>query len=589
MKSIRWRITIPYVVMTMLIMLVVGLYLSWFIRNNYLNRLEKSLTKQAMIIGNNLVPLLRIDPVPADHINQLSENWSEIIEGRVTIIGIDGIVIGESDKNLAEMDNHLLRPEIQRALVNGQGSSVRYSATLADDLMYVAVRITDQDIPVGFARIALTVDEVNSAVQGLLAQILITTIAGTVLITILSFIITRRVAKPIEELTITATELTHMEYSIPMPSADYDEIWKLSEAINHLVSELRHQIQALETEKRKLSSVLDQMTDGVVITDDNSIVEMVNPMTERLFEIEPGSSVGQSLIQALRHHQIYDLWKSCKETGQELSLTFELFRKGIFILMIVISLAPALPGKYLILFQDLTRMRRFERMRRDFISNISHELRTPLATLKALTETLQVGALDDPPAAKRFLSQMELEVDALTQMVSELLELTRIESGQVPLELKSVSPSVLIQTSIDRLMLQAERADLVLNQYCQDDLPNVIADPPRLGQALVNLLHNAIKFTPEGGKINVAAWQQGRVVIFAVEDTGVGIPSEDLPRIFERFYKADRARSGGGTGLGLAIARHLVEAHGGRIWVESQVGVGSTFSFSIPAILKEDG
>jgi two-component system phosphate regulon sensor histidine kinase PhoR len=245
-------------------------------------------------------------------------------------------------------------------------------------------------------------------------------------------------------------------------------------------------------------------------------------------------------------------------------------------------LETALPGQYLLLFQDLTRLRRLETVRRDFISNISHELRTPLASLKALTETLQGGALDDRPAAMRFLDRMVTELDALTHMVSELLELTRIESGQVPLEFQSVSPKELLEKALFRLGVQAERAQVHIELDCPENLPNVIADPPRLGQALVNLLHNAIKFTPEEGEISLSAKLENYSVIFSIKDTGIGIPVDDLPRIFERFYKADRARASGGTGLGLAITRHIVEAHGGRIWATSIEGRGSKFSFSIP-------
>jgi two-component system phosphate regulon sensor histidine kinase PhoR len=239
-------------------------------------------------------------------------------------------------------------------------------------------------------------------------------------------------------------------------------------------------------------------------------------------------------------------------------------------------------GEVLMVFQNLTRVRRLETVRRDFISNISHELRTPLASLKALVETLQEGALEDPPAARRFLKQMEIEIDNLTQMVQEVLELTRIESGRVPLELKTIDPCEFLDSSIERMKLQAERAGLTLRLECTPDLPAVRADSGRMMQVFVNLIHNAIKFTQPGGEIIVSASPQEKEVVFSVKDTGVGIASEDLTRIFERFYKADRSRSGGGTGLGLSIARHMVEAHGGRIWVESELNVGSTFYFTLP-------
>jgi two-component system phosphate regulon sensor histidine kinase PhoR len=226
-------------------------------------------------------------------------------------------------------------------------------------------------------------------------------------------------------------------------------------------------------------------------------------------------------------------------------------------------------------------------MRRDFVSNISHELRTPLASLKALAETLQETITDDPPAAQRFVQHVETEVDSLSLMVSELLELQRIESGRVPLQFKETYPRSILNSAAERIRLQAERASLELAIDCPQDLPAVLVDPPRIEQVLVNLLHNAIKFTPQGGMVTLSARLRqngaaGPDVLFSIQDTGVDISTDDLPRIFERFYKADRSRSGGGTGLGLAIARHLVEAHGGKIWAESVVNQGSTFYFYLP-------
>ena len=300
------------------------------------------------------------------------------------------------------------------------------------------------------------------------------------------------------------------------------------------------------------------------------------------YDILKGIDFNWPVAEIVRQHQLIELWQRCQESGEEQAMMLNLLHQHSYVQTIITSLGEALPNKFLLLFQDLTRMRRLETIRRDFITNISHELRTPLSSIKALTETLKDGALEDPPAAIHFLDRMDIEVDALTQMVSELLELTRIESGQVPLKIKSAKPCKVVNRAVDRLQEQAERAGITLETHCPEIIPNIYADSSRLGQVLTNLLHNAIKFTPEGGQINLNVTQYEGVVEFSVQDTGIGIPSDDLPRIFERFYKADHARTESGTGLGLAIARHLVEAHGGRIWVESTLGSGSTFYFSIP-------
>jgi two-component system phosphate regulon sensor histidine kinase PhoR len=238
----------------------------------------------------------------------------------------------------------------------------------------------------------------------------------------------------------------------------------------------------------------------------------------------------------------------------------------------------------LLLFEDVTELRRLETVRKDFVSNVSHELRTPLTSLKALTESLRAGALEEPETARHFLGHIETEVDALSELVAELLELARIESQQVPLQKTPSDPCEILQKGAERLRLQAERAGLTLAVECKEGLPQISADPPRLEQVLVNLIHNAVKFTPRGGSILVSAKQADAVVEFSVQDTGVGIAEENIGRIFERFYKTDPARNKSGTGLGLAIAKHMVEAHGGHIGVQSREGKGSRFFFTIPTV-----
>ena len=363
-------------------------------------------------------------------------------------------------------------------------------------------------------------------------------------------------------------------------NTEIKELETLSSAVASLVSTFNLHHANLEAERARLAAVLEQMTDGVLIADAQGIVQFANPAAGKLFQ--SSNPVNHSLTEVIRHHQLVEAWRRCRETGELQSESVELPNRHQYLQLIVVPDSHA--GGSLLLVQDLTRIRRLETVRRDFISNLSHELRTPLASLKALTETLQDGALDDPPAARKFIDQIQTEVDALTQMVTELLELSRIESGRLALDLQPVSPSVLLSSAAQRMQLQAERAGLSLRVECADDLPKVKIDSQRLEQVLVNLIHNAVKFTRAGGEIVLGAEANVSEVRFAVRDTGIGIPEEDVPRIFERFYRVDKSRAGSGTGLGLSIAKHIVEAHNGKIWAQSVEGRGSTFTFSIPLV-----
>jgi two-component system phosphate regulon sensor histidine kinase PhoR len=362
-----------------------------------------------------------------------------------------------------------------------------------------------------------------------------------------------------------------------------NDLEDLSNAVKTLLLRERERTASLEIERARLATVLEQMTDGVLIADSEGCILFANPAAGKLFSTI--NAVGHTVAEVVRQHQLVEAWRRSRETGETQEESVELPARRQFLQLVV--LPDRSTGGSLLLVQNLTRVRRLETVRRDFVSNVSHELRTPLASLKALTETLRDGALEDPKAARRFLGRIETEVDALTQMASELLELTRIESGQLPLELKAVAPQKLLDSSADRMRAQAERAGLALSVEVPAGMPEIRADAARLEQVLVNLIHNAIKFTRPGSKVVLSAYAEDDFVCFSVKDTGVGIPEEDLERIFERFYKADRARSGGGTGLGLSIARHIVEAHGGRIWAESTEGRGSTFFFIVPVISRK--
>ena len=578
--SIRWRIILPYVGLILVTMLALGIYLSNFVRKTYINDLEVKLANEARMIGDVITPDL--EPVGATpNLDPQAKHWASILNARVTIIAPDGTVWGESDENRDQMTNHSDRPEVIQALTIGVGSSSRFSQTLGYPMLYTAVKVVNNQQNLGIVRVALPTNQVSANIAILLRILIATTGLVTLLAVLLAVIIAGRITRPVRELTESAWQMTSINPAEQPISPDKDEIKQLTSVFNIMSVRLSDKINDLESERATLEAVLQKMTDGVLIVDTQGDVQLINPAAEKMFSLSRSSAIKKPLIELIRHHQPVEMWQRCRDSGITQRVEFEVGNR-LSLQGIATSLSPAISGSTLLLFQDMTRQRQIETMRRDFISNVSHELRTPLAALKALTETLQSGALEDPPAAHRFLEQMETEVDSLSLMVSELLELSRIESGRVPLNLASNLPIDIVNPAFERLCLQAERAGLTLTVECPNDLPHILADATRVQQVIVNLLHNAIKFTPSGGQVIVRVVQQDRMICFTVTDNGIGIAPENLSRIFERFYKADPSRTTSGTGLGLAIARHLVEAHGGRIWAESDVGKGSVFHFTIP-------
>ena len=372
-----------------------------------------------------------------------------------------------------------------------------------------------------------------------------------------------------------ANAIRNQPDQLPTDLRDFEN---LSNSIASLKSAFDIRLSTLDSETARLATVLEQLTDGVLIADSFGQVQFANPAARRLFDTT--NPLNHSVAEVVRNHQLIEAWRRCQQTREMQSESVELPMQRQFLQLIVIP--DSHEGGSLLLVQDLTRVRRLETVRRDFISNVSHELRTPLASLKALTETLQNGALTDPTAGPRFLGRISTEVDALTQMAQELLDLSRIESGQVELLRQPFAPKKLLSSAADRMKMQSERAGLKLTVICDENLPMINVDKSRLEQVLVNLIHNSVKFTKPGGEITLEAESVIGGVRCAVRDTGVGIPAESLSRIFERFYRVDKSRTGSGTGLGLSISKHIVEAHGGKIWAESEEGRGSVFYFEIP-------
>ena len=574
-RLIRWRIALPYLILLILSMAVFTAFVVNTIHRGEQDRWQSQSLETAHAIALQAEGLFT-EPGETEALSQLALSQADIYDFQITFLNPEGEVLATS-LPAAQLPQAPLRMlGVSQALQTGEGFG-QTGTTLGTALL---IQDSNGD-PLGLVQLLIPASyyltDFNPVILEALA-VAIMSIGGLVLIALFVRDLSLR---PIALLTITAQQMSLGNFTNLEFPEDPQELKELSEALQSMAIDLGAQIDALTSERAKLSAVLNQMTDGVIIVDANGKVQLLNPAAERLFEIRETTALDRSVVEVMRYHQLVELWRKAK-SGERESITLEIGPQHLFLQVVATPLRTALPGSTMILLQDLTQLRRLETVRRDFISNVSHELRTPLASLKALAETLQEGALEDPPAARRFIIRMETEIDNLTQLVNELLELSRIESGKVPLSFHRIKPCDLLRPATERMSLQVERAGLEFILDCQEELPAVFADPDRITQVLINLIHNAVKFTPPGGKITVSAYRDGDHIVFFVRDTGVGIAGKDLTRIFERFYKADRARAGGGTGLGLSIARHMIESHGGVIWAESEEQIGSTFNFTLP-------
>lgn len=500
----------------------------------------------------------------------------------VIILDQRGSVLQEHPSSNIRLGTSAAWPDIRLALAQGDIVLKRdYSPIAGGSLLFCSVpALNASGEIIGVVTVALPdVERALNAERSRLVLTWIGLLAGGLLLAVVALHAYSAWLERQLNLLLAAIQ-GRTEASGPIPKA----LVPLWNAWTQATRQFQQTQSGLETEIAQLQSALDNMTDGVMIVNRQGRILLMNPACRRLLDI-PTSEPSGSFAQIVRDFRIVELWQRLFQPSAERGAppaSIEILRDHLILLVSGTRIPFAGEDRALVLIQDVSEARRIEAMRRDFVSNISHELRTPLASIKALVETLREGALEDPPAARHFLERIEIEVDTLTQMVQELLELARLESGRVILNLQTVNLAEVLVPAVDRLSPQAVRAGLRILIDIPPDLPRVQIDPHLFQQVIANLVHNAIKFTPAGGEIRITARASADEITVAVSDTGVGIPKEDLPRIFERFYKADRSRASGGTGLGLAIAKHVVLSHGGRIWAESQEGRGSTFYFTIP-------
>ena len=367
-----------------------------------------------------------------------------------------------------------------------------------------------------------------------------------------------------------------------LPVRATDEPGKLAQAFNEMTVNLNWMVTRLSEDRGRLQTILSTMTDGVIMTDKNGSVVMANPAVERFFGFKREECLGRPLIELVHEHEIDDLLRQCIREEKQQSMQLESRQAKQFFRIVATPLMDERLTGVLLLFQDITEVHNLQGVRREFVANVSHEFKTPLASIKAIVETLQDGALDDKEAARDFLSKIDSEVDSMIKMVNELLELSRIEMGKAELKIEPLNLNTLVREAINRLAPLAGKGQLTISSEPALGMPPVPADNGMIREVLSNILQNAIKFTPPGGKITVRTSVDGDMAVVGITDNGIGISAEDMPHIFERFYKADKSRNTGGTGLGLSISSHIIQVHGGRIWVESTPEKGSTFTFTLP-------
>lgn len=578
-RSLRWRLLALIELVALVVMIALALILSATVRRTYLAHLEEQLTVEARLIRDALAPAMASGQ-PDGFLDAEAHRYAALLGARVTLIGPDGTVWGESHEDRTRMENHLDRPEVQQALATGRGTSIRFSHTVGYEMMYVAVPVEAGGRVVGIAQVALPLRQVQANVARLQRTVGLVTLLFVGLIGVVAFLRMAPTVAAIRDLSDALGRLTAGDLEARVLPRTNDELGDLARCYNRMADRLRETILVLREEQARFSGLLERMTDGVLITDREGRVRLINPAAARLLGVAPEEVLGRSFVQVVWDYRLVALWEACRERGEEGAELIDLAPRRPVVFQAIVTPLEGEEGAALVLLQDLTRVRELETVRRDFVANVSHELRTPLATLKALVETLREGALEDPQAARRFLERMEGELDRLDRIVGELLELARIESGRIPLQMAQVTVAEVVGPPVEELRPLAERAGLRLTVSLPSDLPPVLVDVDGIRRVVANLVHNAIQFTPSG-EVTVRAERVGDEVIISVQDTGVGIAPEELPRVFERFYKARGSRSGG-AGLGLAIAKHIVLAHGGRIWAESVPGQGSTFSVALP-------
>ncbi|WP_027093988.1 two-component system histidine kinase PnpS [Cohnella thermotolerans] len=597
MHKFRIKLTVLFMLLIGLTVLAAGLWMSQSYKENHQEALKEHMVAEIRVL-NAAAPWPEGKPEAeqASYLQSQAERFKKLADMRVTYIRPDGLVLGDSDHDPKTMNNHSDRKEVKEALAAGLGSSIRNSPTLGENMLYVAMAVKSGDRTVGIVRLAVSLKDVERSLGNMWLALVLGLIVLFVIAAAVSYRIALNVTRPLERMTSAAKRMADMDYGIRVPAEGKDEVSELARALNAMAASLQSHVNEIRQNELRLQSVLDNMTSGVVMIDTDGRITLYNRGAERLLGSTAKERVGRSYTEAKQQYELLQLVREALQDHEprheELTVYFPEER------LLELNLVPMRmnehedPGLLLVL-QDVTAIRRLERMRSEFVANVSHELKTPVAAVKGFAETLLAGAMNDPETAQSFLTIIHDESERLNRLIGDILELSKIESRRSPLQFSPVDLHAFLERLIEFMSTEATKKNIKLDLEVEEGL-FVEADEDRLGQIILNLLQNGINYTPDGGMVKVHAellegsdpeGADDRVRI-TVSDTGIGIPKKDLPRIFERFYRVDKARSrsSGGTGLGLSIVKHLAELHHGSIRVESTVGVGSRFILELPLL-----
>jgi two-component system, OmpR family, phosphate regulon sensor histidine kinase PhoR len=575
-----------YLLITLISLVAVTWFASSSIRNFFLDQTASDLLARARLLENQMSQFL--GPLETSVVDAICKEIGVSSVTRITVILPSGVVIGDSNENPTIMDNHASRPEVITARKGGVGKSIRFSMTLQKRMMYVAIPLKDKNKIVAVIRAALPVTAIDQELKTIQIKIMLGGLFIALLAAVISLFVSRRIIRPIENLKLGADFFARGDLSHRMSGTGLIEIDSLVETLNQMARQLEDRINTIVRQKNELTAVLSSMTEGVIAVDMDERIISINKAASRIFENLPENLLNRSIQEAIRIPDLQKFINKALSSKENIEEDITLYQGGERILYVHNTPLEEADGRQsgiLVVLNDVTHLRKLENMRKDFAANVSHEIKTPLTAIKGFVETLRTGDGVDPKETDRFLAIIEKHVNRLAAIIEDLMKLSKIEKqdekSEIHLEESSIKKTILSAIQICRE--KADAKHIIIDLLCPEDMSAWI-DPRLMVQALVNLLDNAINYSSEKSRIEISASLKDRELMVSVQDHGIGIPKIHLSRLFERFYRVDKARSRnlGGTGLGLAIVKHIAHAHDGHVSVKSTPGTGSTFSLHLP-------